>query len=133
MNNEKLHAHVREEVTDHFTLRKPEPKQPVDPAGQKFFVTICQPRAKETLSDYDRSIIKSYQKKSNRWYNQILQLGEQPKQSIPPLKVFSKEDEATAEFVVETNLTKAQLREEDQIPIHLVTVVTIIFKCARSY
>jgi hypothetical protein len=33
-------------------------------------------------------------------------------------KVLSKEDEATAEFVVETNLTKGQLRGEDQIPIH---------------
>jgi hypothetical protein len=32
--------------------------------------------------------------------------------------VLSKEDEATAEFVVETKLTKAQLRGEDPIPIH---------------
>jgi hypothetical protein len=100
---------VRKEVTDHFTLRKPEPKQLVDLAGQKFFVTTCQPRAKETMSNYDSSITKSYQKKSNHRYNQISQLGEQPKQSIPPLKVLSKEDEATAEFVVETNLTKGQL------------------------
>jgi hypothetical protein len=48
MTNEELHAHVRKEVTDHFTPRKPELKQPVDPAEQKFFVTMCQPRAKET-------------------------------------------------------------------------------------
>jgi hypothetical protein len=32
--------------------------------------------------------------------------------------VLSKEDEATSEFVVETNPTKGQLRGEDQILIH---------------
>jgi hypothetical protein len=32
--------------------------------------------------------------------------------------VLSKEDEATAEFVAETKLTKAQLRGEVPIPIH---------------
>jgi ribosomal protein S10 len=32
--------------------------------------------------------------------------------------VVSKEDEATAEFVAETKLTKAQLRGEVPIPIH---------------
>jgi hypothetical protein len=71
---------------------------------------MCQPREKETLSDYDRSIIKSYYKKGNHRYNNIPQLGEQPQQFIPPLQVLSKEDEATADFVVEMKLTKAQLR-----------------------
>jgi hypothetical protein len=98
--------------------RKPEPKQPVNPAGKKFFITMCQPRAKETLSDYDRSITKSYQKKSNCRGKNIPQLGEQHQQSIPPLQVLSKEDEATAEFVVEIKLIKAQLRGEVPIPIH---------------
>ena len=32
---------------------------------------------------------------------------------VPPLKVLSKEDEATAQFVEETNLTKGQVRGED--------------------
>jgi hypothetical protein len=45
--------------------RKPERKQPMDPTEQKFIITMCQPREKETLSDYDHLIIKSYQKKSN--------------------------------------------------------------------
>jgi flagellar biosynthesis GTPase FlhF len=110
MTNEELHAHVRKEVTDHFASKKPEPKQPVDPTGQKCFVAMCQPRKKETLSDYDRSITKSYQKKGNRRYNNILRLEEQPQQSIPPLQVLSKEDEAMADFMVETKLIKSQLR-----------------------
>ena len=70
------------------------------------------------MSDYDRSITKSWEKKSNRRYNQVPQLGEQPKQSVPPLVVLSKEDEATAEFVKETNLTNGQLLG-DEILLHL--------------
>ncbi|XP_025813176.1 anther-specific proline-rich protein APG-like [Panicum hallii] len=57
---EELGEQVSKEVRDHFAPRKPKPKGPVDPAGQKFFIGICQLREKERLSDYDRSIIKSY-------------------------------------------------------------------------
>jgi hypothetical protein len=118
MTKEELNEHMKKEVQEQFVPRKSKPKQPVNPAGQKFFVTIYQLREKETLSDYDCSIAKSYQKKSNCRVKIIPQLGEQPQQSIPPLQVLSKEDEATAEFVVETKLTKAQLRGEVPIPIH---------------
>ena len=70
------------------------------------------------MSDYDRSITKSWEKKSNRRENQrVPQLEEQPNKTIPPLLVLSKEDEATAEFVKETNLTKCQLLG-DEIPLH---------------
>ena len=41
--------------------------------------------------------------------NQVSQLGEQPNQTIPPLKVLSKKDEAIGQFVVESSLTKAQI------------------------
>ena len=67
MTDEELTAHVQKEVHDHFKPKKPEPKEPVDPAGKKFFLGImCQPKQKELLSDYDRSITKSWEKKSNR-------------------------------------------------------------------
>ena len=75
---------------------------------------MCQPKQKELLSDYNCSITKSWEKKSNRRTNQTVpQLGEQPNQTVPPLKVLSKEDEATAQFVEETNLTEGQVRGED--------------------
>ena len=65
-------------------------------------------KQKESMSDYDRSITKSWEKKSNRRENQrVPQLGEQSNQTLPPLVVLSKEDEATTEFVQETNLIKA--------------------------
>jgi hypothetical protein len=88
----------------------------VDPAGQKFFIGKC-PREKERLSDYDHSITKSFKKKGAR-RSTIPQFGEQSQQLIPPLQVLSKENEAMADFVVESKLTKAQLREEDHILIN---------------
>jgi hypothetical protein len=87
---EALNERVRKEVRDQFVPRKFEPKQPVNPAGQKFFITMCQPRKKETLSNYDRSITKSYQKKSNRRAKNIPKLGEHPQKLIPPLHVLQK-------------------------------------------
>ena len=69
------------------------------------------------MSDYDRSITKSWEKKSNRRENlRVPQLGEQPKKTVPPLVVHPKEDEATVEFVKETNLTKAQLLGHEKNP-----------------
>ena len=72
MTSEELDAYVAKEVHDHFKPKKPDPKEPVDPAGEKFFLGImCQPKQKETLSDYHHSITNSYQKKGNRRYNQV--------------------------------------------------------------
>ena len=41
-----------------------------------------------------------------------------PTKRYPPLKVFSKKDEAIAEFVVETGLSKTQLLGKEEHPIH---------------
>ena len=62
MTPEELRASVKKEVDDHFAQKKPELKEPVDPVGKKFFLGImCQPKEKETLPDYDRSITKFYE------------------------------------------------------------------------
>ena len=89
----------------------------MDPAAKKFFLSMmCQPKP-PLMSDYDRSITKSWEKKSNRRENhRARQLGEQSKKMAPPLVVLSKEDEATAEFVKETNLTKAQFLGQEKNP-----------------
>jgi hypothetical protein len=60
MTDEELNEHVTKEVREQFMPRKHEPMQPVDPAGQKFFIGIRQPREKERLLDYDRSMTKSF-------------------------------------------------------------------------
>jgi hypothetical protein len=119
MISEELQAHVDKEVHDHFKPKKPEPKIPLDPTANKFFLAMmCQSKKKQPLSDYDSSITKSWEKKSNRRYNQVLQLGEQPEQTVPTLKVLSKEDEAITEFVLETGLSKAQLQGKEKGPVH---------------
>jgi len=87
MTNEEWNVQVGKEVGDHFTPRKPEPNQPVDPAEKFILGIMCQLREKETLLDYNRLITKSYEKKGNRGSN-ISQLEKQPQQLIPPFKVL---------------------------------------------
>jgi len=61
MTSEQLDAYVAKEVHDHFKPKKPEPKVPVDLVAKKFFLAMmCQTKEKEPLSDYDRSITKSW-------------------------------------------------------------------------
>ena len=82
-------------------------------------MAMRQLRVESRLLNYECSITKSYQKKSNRRRNQVPQLGQQPIQSIPPLQVLSTEDEAVVDFLAETDLTKAQLLGLADIPKHL--------------
>ena len=73
MTAKELTTHVEKEVRDHFKPKKPEPKELVDPTGKKFFLSfMCQLKQKELLLDYDRSITKSWEKKSNRPKNQTV-------------------------------------------------------------
>ncbi|XP_039771872.1 cysteine proteinase inhibitor 10-like [Panicum virgatum] len=65
MISEELQAHVDKEVHDHFKPKKPEPKIPLDPTANKFFLAMmCQSKKKQPLSDYDSSITKSWEKKT---------------------------------------------------------------------
>ena len=86
-------------------------------ADKKNFRSLLQLKYRAPLSDYERQITKSWEKPSNRRRNQVPQLGQQSKQSIPPLKVLSEKDAATAQFVLESGLTKAQL-EGIEIEVH---------------
>ena len=71
MTPEELTAWVQEDVRKQLKPYKPPPKEPVDPAAKKFFLSMmCQPKP-PPMSDYDRSITKSWEKKSNRKYNQV--------------------------------------------------------------
>ena len=89
-------------------------------ADKKYFRSLLQPKYRAPLSDYDLQITKSLEKKSNHRRNQVPQLGQQSKQSITPLKVISEKDAATAQFVLESGLTKAQLQGVE-IEVHLGT------------
>ena len=126
----KIPEHERPDYVKNFfkiqaEKRQPEKKEPVDPAVQQFFIKQARPVVKEPLSDYDRTITKSYKKPQNRKSvsskksKSIPQLGQQAQQSIPPLTVFADDVTALAKVIEETNLTAAQLLgEDDNIPTH---------------
>lgn len=103
---------------DEDTRRQFAKKEPIGPKAKKHFKDLAVRNAapKKPLSDYDREMRKTNQPK--RKGSSIPQLGMQDKQSIPPLKVLSKTKQTMIDFVYDTNLTKAQLRGEDDIPIH---------------
>ena len=98
--------------------KKPPPVHQWSEADKKYFRTLLQPKYGAPLSNYDRQITKSWEKPRNRRRNQVPQLGQQSKQSIPPLKVLSEKDAATTQFVLESGLTKARLLEEAPIEVH---------------
>ena len=100
-----MSKHVKEQLAP----KKIALKQSFSAAEKKYFKSLVQPKHGEPLSDYDRRITKSYEKPRNHQYNQVPQLGQQPNQTIPPMKVLSEKDEATAQFVLESGLTKAQI------------------------
>ena len=50
------------EVKEFLKPREYEKKQPIDPHAKKIFMNMTT-RTKKLLSDYDRSITKSYQQK----------------------------------------------------------------------
>ena len=107
MTQEELEETVREQVRAHFAPKKPPPVHQWSEADKKYFRSLLQPKYRAPLLDYDRQITKPWEKPSNRLHNQVPQLGQQSKQSIPPLKVLSEKDAATAPFVLESGLTKA--------------------------
>ena len=78
MTPDELTAWVQEDV--HKQLK---PKEPVDPAAKKFYLSMmCQPKP-PLMSDYDRSITKSWEKKSNRRYNQAPSSANNPNKVYP--------------------------------------------------
>ena len=62
------------------------------------------------LSDYERSISKSYEKrKSGSLGSNVPQLGAQKKQSIEPLVVVNQEHQGLLEFLKASKLTTAKI------------------------
>ena len=87
------------DVKAHFKKKEPEKQDIlVDPAKLQFFIEMCESNKRKfidkPLSDYDRSIKKSYEKrKSGSSSFDVPQLGAQQKQSIEPLVILNQEQQ----------------------------------------
>ena len=82
----------------------------LDPSKLNFFIGMKEANRRKfiekPLSDYDRSIKKSYQKsKSRSSSSDVPQLGAQEKQSIQPLLVLNQEQQGFLGFLQSSRLT----------------------------
>ena len=89
-------------VKEHFKPKpKKQPEKVINPEQLKFFIGMCEENKRKFISrdppsDYDRTIIKTTEKKkrqSKSSSSDVPQLGAQKKQSIEPLVVGT--DDAT--------------------------------------
>ena len=86
----------------------------MDPAKLNFFIEMFESNKRKfidkPLSDYDRSIKKSYQKrKSGSSSSDVPQLGAQQKQSMQPLVVLNQEQQGFLGFLQSSKLTTDQI------------------------
>jgi len=69
MTQEELDESVGRHVKEQLAPKKPAPKQSFSAVDKKYLKSLVQPKHGELLSDYDRQITKSWEKKSNRRRN----------------------------------------------------------------
>ena len=96
MSLEECDRITQERVKEHFKPKpKKEPEKVINPGQLNFFIGMCEANKRKFIprdppSDYDRTIIKTTEKKnrqSKSSSSDVPQLGAQKKQSIEPLVV----------------------------------------------
>ena len=101
-------------VTEHFKKELEKKEKPINPNDLKFFLGMCKANKRKfipkPLTDYERSITKSYEKrKSGSSASDVPQLSAQKKQSIEPLVVVNQEHQGLLEFLKSSKLTTAEI------------------------
>ena len=68
-----------------------------------------------SVSNYDHSVTKSFEKRKSGLSSNVPQLGAQPKQSIPPLVVQNMEQQDLISFMKTSKLTAAEVAGSNKI------------------
>jgi hypothetical protein len=97
MTEEETKEIVAADVKRQLAPTRPDPTEKIDPVkARRLLENLTKPPPPPLLSNYDRSIVKSYRDPQQRSGSSssargktIPQLGEQKNQSCPPLKVFT--------------------------------------------
>jgi len=97
MTEEETKEIVAADVKRQLAPTRPDPTKKIDPVKpRRLLENLTKPPPPPLLSNYDRSIVKSYRDPQQRSGSSssargktIPQLGEQKNQSCPPLKVFT--------------------------------------------
>ena len=124
----KESARITEErVKEHFKPKPPKkPEKVINLGDLKFFIGMCEANERQFIlkdppSDYDRTIMKTAEKKKRKAKSSsssdVPQLGAQKKQSIEPLIVGqTTQQQDFITFLKESNLTAAQIAGGEDIP-----------------
>lgn len=140
MTPEELSAAVAAEVHEHFHKKKvPEEKVTIDPAKMKFFINMSKAQKEKLhLSDYDRSLLKSYEKKKRAEKAELAKgkkkatvpmLGQQLQQPLP--QMLSEYELNVQRQMRETGLTREQITGEAEVPVQ--TKIRWHFELGKSF
>jgi hypothetical protein len=121
MTDEETKKVMDADVKRQLAPKRPDPKEKLDPAiAEHCIENLTRPPPPPLLSDYDRSIVKSYREhvkrpgsSSSASGKTIPQLGEQKNQSCPPLKVFTDIDYDPGVAADDVGFTLGQLLGEE--------------------
>jgi hypothetical protein len=118
MTNEELAEHTLQEVIDHFKLKVPEKRVPIDAMLAAKLYDNLSDAAKRRIklpSDFDRTLIKSHQK-MKKCGKTVPQLGTQHK-ILEPLRVQTDQEKHVAKFMQEMGFTYVQAAGQEDIPV----------------
>ena len=108
-------------MKENFKRKEPEKKDKVvKPSDLKFFIGMCKANKKKIIlqdppSDYNRSIIRSFEKRTSGSSSNVPHLGAQKKQSIEPLVMLPTEQQGLIRYLQTSKLMTAEVAVSKEI------------------